>query len=108
MRWRAAVGRPDSPSLPRASRTVHGAEDGGHPRHAADDGEWQGQPAGASTAGAAARSISRMSTIATFSADLLRSVAEAVAGTLQAFLRETVFHRLRRKGVVVGLSGGID
>jgi NAD+ synthase len=49
-----------------------------------------------------------MSTVATFSADLLRIDAEAVASTLQAFLRETVFHRLRRKGVVVGLSGGID
>jgi NAD+ synthase len=49
-----------------------------------------------------------MSTIMSFSPDVLRIDAEAVAADLQAFLRETVFHRLRRKGVVLGLSGGID
>jgi len=49
-----------------------------------------------------------MSAIATFSSAVLRIDAEAVANDLQAFLRETVFHRLRRKGVVLGLSGGID
>jgi NAD+ synthase len=49
-----------------------------------------------------------MSVVTGFSADVLRIDAEKVAGELQAFLRETVFHRLRRKGLVVGLSGGID
>jgi len=49
-----------------------------------------------------------MSAITSFSADLLRIDAEAVAHDLETFLRETVFHRLRRKGIVVGLSGGID
>ena len=49
-----------------------------------------------------------MSTITSFSADVLRIDAEAVAHDLETFLRETVFHRLRRKGIVVGLSGGID
>ena len=49
-----------------------------------------------------------MSTITSFSADVLRMDAEAVAQDLETFLRETVFHRLRRKGVVLGLSGGID
>jgi NAD+ synthase len=49
-----------------------------------------------------------MSSVASFSADLLRIDAPAVAGELQAFVRDSVFYRLRRKGIVVGLSGGID
>lgn len=49
-----------------------------------------------------------MSIVTAFSADVLRIDADAIARELQTFLRETVFHRLRRKGVVVGLSGGID
>jgi NAD+ synthase len=49
-----------------------------------------------------------MSVVAAFSRDVLRIDAETVARNLEAFIRETVFHRLRRKGVVVGLSGGID
>jgi len=49
-----------------------------------------------------------MSLVASFSADVLRIDADRVAEELQAFVREAVFHRLRRKGVVVGLSGGID
>jgi NAD+ synthase len=49
-----------------------------------------------------------MSVVIGFSADVLRIDAEKVASELQAFLRETIFHRLRRKGLVVGLSGGID
>ena len=49
-----------------------------------------------------------MSVVTAFSADVLRIDAEAVARDLQAFIRETVFHRLRRKGLVIGLSGGID
>jgi NAD+ synthase len=43
-----------------------------------------------------------------FSADVLRIDARKVVGELRAFLRETVFHRLRRKGLVIGLSGGVD
>src|SRR5258705_5642764 len=108
MRWHAAVGRPDSPPLPRASRAVHGAEACGRPHRAADDGERESQPAGSAAADRLARSISRMSTITSFSSEVLRIDAEAVADGLQAFLRETGFYRLRRKGVVVGLSGGID
>lgn len=49
-----------------------------------------------------------MSVVTAFSADVLRIDAAAVARDLQEFLRETVFHQLRRKGVVLGLSGGID
>ena len=49
-----------------------------------------------------------MSVVTSFSADVLRIDAESVARELQDFLRETVFRRLRRKGVVLGLSGGID
>jgi NAD+ synthase len=49
-----------------------------------------------------------MSTVTAFSADLLRIDAPAVASELQAFLRDSVFYDLRRKGLVVALSGGID
>jgi NAD+ synthase len=49
-----------------------------------------------------------MTVLAPFSSDVLRIDAARVAAELQAFLRETVFHRLRRRGLVVGLSGGID
>ncbi len=49
-----------------------------------------------------------MSVVTSFSADLLRIDAPAVAGELQAFIRDSVFYLLRRKGIVVGLSGGID
>ena len=49
-----------------------------------------------------------MSVVAPFSRDVLRIDAAAVARHIEGFIRETVFHRLRRKGVVVGLSGGID
>jgi NAD+ synthase len=49
-----------------------------------------------------------MSSVTAFSADLLRIDAPAVATELQAFLRDSVCYHLRRKGVVVGLSGGID
>jgi NAD+ synthase len=49
-----------------------------------------------------------MSVVTSFSADVLRIDAEIVARELQDFLRETVFHRLKRKGVVLGISGGID
>jgi NAD+ synthase len=45
---------------------------------------------------------------AALSADVLRIDAAAVAGQIEASIREAVFRRLRRKGVVVGLSGGID
>jgi len=49
-----------------------------------------------------------MSSVTSFSTDLLRIDAPAVAGELQIFIRESVFYHLRRKGIVVGLSGGID
>ena len=49
-----------------------------------------------------------MNVVASFSRDVLRIDAAAAAREIGAFIRETVFHRLRRKGVVVGLSGGID
>lgn len=43
-----------------------------------------------------------------FSADVLRVDAEAVVAQIGETLREQVFRRLRRRGVVLGLSGGID
>ncbi|MGA6826499.1 NAD(+) synthase [Nitrospira sp. NS4] len=43
-----------------------------------------------------------------FSADQLKLDAGKEADRIGAFIREGVFKQLRRKGVVVGLSGGID
>jgi NAD+ synthase len=43
-----------------------------------------------------------------FSADALRLDAAAEAARISAAMREQVFKRLRRRGVVLGLSGGID
>ncbi len=44
----------------------------------------------------------------TFSPDLLKLDFEKEAGRIGAFLRDTVMRRFRKKGVVIGLSGGID
>ena len=108
VRRRHVDGRRDPASLPRTPGAVHGADDRGRSRHAADDDKREGQPARAKTVDAATRRISGMSTVTAFSADLLRIDAPAVASELQAFLRDSVFYHLRRKGLVVGLSGGID
>jgi NAD+ synthase len=43
-----------------------------------------------------------------FCSTVLRIDAPAVAAGIQAEIRDVVFHRLRRKGIVVGLSGGVD
>jgi NAD+ synthase len=40
--------------------------------------------------------------------DLLHLDAEAETERITRWIRETVFHRLRRKGAVIGVSGGID
>ncbi len=40
--------------------------------------------------------------------DLLKIDPGLVAGQIATVIREQVFHQLRRRGVVVGLSGGID
>ncbi len=44
----------------------------------------------------------------TASSDLLRIDASTEAARLEEWIRQTVFHRLRKRGAVVGLSGGID
>jgi NAD+ synthase len=49
-----------------------------------------------------------MTAVASFSADVLRIDAADVAAQLEASIRDIVFQRLRRRGIVVGLSGGID
>lgn len=49
-----------------------------------------------------------MTTHSTFSADILRLDPEAETERITAWIRETVFHNLRRKGSVIGVSGGID
>lgn len=49
-----------------------------------------------------------MKTSSTFSSGVLDIDAEAVASLAQESIRKTVLHRLRRRGAVVGLSGGID
>jgi NAD+ synthase len=40
--------------------------------------------------------------------DILRIDPEAETDRIKEWIRETVFHRLRRRGAVVGVSGGID
>ncbi len=42
------------------------------------------------------------------SSDLLRIDPEAETERITGWIRETVFYQLRRKGVVIGVSGGID
>ena len=49
-----------------------------------------------------------MTAVTSFSADVLRIDAADVAAQLEASIRDIVFQRLRRRGIVVGLSGGID
>jgi NAD+ synthase len=49
-----------------------------------------------------------MTVVTSFSADVLRIDAADVADRIEAAIRDIVFYRLRRKGLVVGLSGGID
>ena len=49
-----------------------------------------------------------MKTSSAFSSRVLDIDAEAVASVVQESIRETVLRRLRRRGAVVGLSGGID
>src|SRR5688500_14434798 len=43
-----------------------------------------------------------------FSADVLKLDFEKEAQRVDSFLRDNVVRRFKRKGVVVGLSGGID
>ena len=43
-----------------------------------------------------------------FSPDLLRLDSAPEADRIGALLRETVFHRFKKKGLVIGLSGGVD
>jgi NAD+ synthase len=51
----------------------------------------------------------RVSTsVARLSSDVLAIDGAAVAARIESAIREQVFGRLRRRGVVVGLSGGID
>jgi NAD+ synthase len=49
-----------------------------------------------------------MKTSSVFSSKVLEIDAEAVAQEIGEAIRKIVFHRLRRRGAVVGLSGGID
>ena len=49
-----------------------------------------------------------MTAVTSFSPDVLRIDAADVAARLEASIRDIVFQRLRRRGIVVGLSGGID
>jgi NAD+ synthase len=47
-------------------------------------------------------------TLSSFTANVLDIDCDKVTAELEAAIREIVFHRLRRRGAVVGLSGGID
>jgi NAD+ synthase len=49
-----------------------------------------------------------MTMVATLSPAVLHIDAAAVAGQIETAIRDAVGERLRRKGLVVGLSGGID
>lgn len=49
-----------------------------------------------------------MTAVDDFSADVLTIDPEAVCSGVQAAIRDLVFRQLRRKGVVLGLSGGVD
>jgi NAD+ synthase len=49
-----------------------------------------------------------MSAVQEFSAELLRIDPAAACEKIQIAVRQQLFHELRRKGVVVGLSGGVD
>ena len=49
-----------------------------------------------------------MRALDSFSSAVLRIDPAAVAGAIEHDLRDAVIQRLRRRGVVVGLSGGID
>src|SRR5690242_18802705 len=49
-----------------------------------------------------------MNTKSAFSPDALKFDVAAAADNLAERIRDVVFHRLRRKGAVLGLSGGVD
>jgi NAD+ synthase len=54
------------------------------------------------------KAASSMQATQQFSAEVLKIDAAAAAAKIEESLREIVFRRLKRKGAVVGLSGGID
>lgn len=47
-------------------------------------------------------------TLAAFSPEVLNIDAEREVLAIESWIRTAVYERLRRRGVVVGLSGGID
>lgn len=49
-----------------------------------------------------------MKTITAVSSDLLRLDPELETQRITSWIRQTVFHTLRRKGAVIAVSGGID
>jgi len=49
-----------------------------------------------------------MKTRSSISAEVLRLDPEAETERVTAWIRDTVFHNFRRKGAVIGVSGGID
>jgi len=51
---------------------------------------------------------SNMTTSSVFSSKVLEIDAETVTQGIVKEIREIVFHRLRRRGAVIGLSGGVD
>ena len=49
-----------------------------------------------------------MQTTQQFSTEVLKLDAARTAAQIEAGIRDIVFHRLKRKGAVLGISGGID
>src|SRR5207237_1332063 len=88
--------------LPRAARRVYGAEARRDSKGAPDHGDGKDQPA------CAAREGVRMTLAAALSLDVLRLDPQAEAVRIEQSIRDTARTRLRRRGIVVGLSGGID
>src|SRR4029078_2834393 len=90
-------------SLSRTARILHGAANRRHQKCAADDIERQSEPPRVAYGGKPGRGMSGPP----FSRTLLAIDAAATAEKIEASIRRTVL-QLRRRGVVVALSGGID
>src|SRR5260370_17044444 len=91
-------------SLFTAPGRFHGAQIRRISGFPSQDFEWKNQQTGIGYAGG----CTRVKTHLKFSAEVLKIDASKVAEQIEAGIREGVCRQLKRKGVVLGLSGGID